>query len=147
MLELNTLSNYDLENLIMKMHLKCNGIYSKNKIPSDIVNGYYIINMDDDKKGHNGTHWVCFYKGLVNYYFDSFGCVPPIQIDEILGHNYYYNSREIQDEKAKSCGYYCLMFLKYMQNSANNFKSFINLWSNNSKVNESLLYKYLQKYL
>ena len=58
-----------------------NGVYSKNKLPTHLKSGYYIINMQNQNDGQ-GTHWV-----VMKYndndeiiYCDSMGLYPPVEV-------------------------------------------------------------------
>ena len=61
----------------------------------------------DDTIG-SGTHWVCYYN---NYYFDPFGMPPPLEVKKYIN-NIKYNDIQYQNIKSVLCGYYCLYFLK-----------------------------------
>ena len=61
----------------------------------------------DDSIG-SGTHWVCYYN---NYYFDPFGMPPPLEVKRYIN-NIKYNDIQYQDTRSVLCGYYCLYFLK-----------------------------------
>jgi hypothetical protein len=81
----NELSNFDIINLIKdyKIDYCFGGIYSKDLLPKDLKRSkFYIVNMQDHDEG-NGTHWVVFYYNnpLTSIYFDSFGFVAPIQVE------------------------------------------------------------------
>lgn len=111
------LTNFDIAIEIKKMEIpNFRGIYSKNFLPSIRKNGFYIVNLDDDKKGHNGTHWVCAYeRGLDkdSEYFDSFGVVPPKEILEFLSSPIKSNNKQIQDfENSDACGWFCIYVIK-----------------------------------
>ena len=65
-----------------------------------------IINLDDTIG--SGTHWACYYN---NYYFDPFGMPPPLEVVRYIK-GIQYNDIQYQDTKSVLCGYYCLYFLK-----------------------------------
>ena len=49
-----------------------NGVFSRNKLPKEIKDGAYIINLDE--YSDVGTHWIAlFCKKNEIVYFDSFG--------------------------------------------------------------------------
>ena len=138
---MKTTSNIDLAKFLSKHKLQFNDICYKNDLPPILKKGWYIINMEDHTKKSNGTHWVCFYKGDINAYFDSFGAVPPQIIDEKLK-KYIYNGKEIQDIDSNSCGWFCLTAIYYFENKPVDpikFNNFLELWKDDPKKNETLI--------
>ena len=104
---MNVLDNLQIESILKDNKVKINGIYPKNMIPRDEAIGWTIVNMQDSTDG-GGTHWVCFYKSpFISLYFDSFGMVAPLEIEDSIG-KYIYNKKQIQDIEDSSCGYYCI---------------------------------------
>ena len=66
-----------------------------------------IVNLADSLSDR--THWVCYFN---NYYFDSYGLPPPLEIVEYLGDNLEYNIYQIGLQKSgQICGHLCLNFL------------------------------------
>ena len=64
------LTNFEIQTCYQK-EPKCNGVYSRNKLPK-IKDGAYVINLDELKS--IGTHWIALYVNGNNIlYFDSFG--------------------------------------------------------------------------
>jgi hypothetical protein len=122
------------------------GVYSKDKLPSNIRSGNYIVNMQDDEDG-NGTHWVSFIKGegmQPSFYFDSYGVTAPTSIADAL-RMYDYNKRDIQSMESKACGLYCISFLEAMREPTKaNFDKFVNSWSWIQKKNDLVLCAKLQ---
>ena len=61
------------------MGIKINEIALKETFKSNIKDGFYIVNLDDDNG--QGTHWTCF---LINdpycIYFNFFGLLLPNDI-------------------------------------------------------------------
>ena len=66
----------------------------------------WIITLEDTIG--SGTQWVCYYN---NYYFDPFGMPPPVEVVRYIK-GIQYNDIQDQDTKSVLCGYYCLYFLK-----------------------------------
>ncbi len=141
---LKTTSSKDIENIAKFYGLKLNGVYSKDQLPKEINNGCYVVNMQDHNKG-NGTHWVCFFKSKHSMYFDSFGLLPPQQIDKALG-NYEYNCEQIQSYKSDACGYYCLAVLILLKNGMS-YNDIIKIFSNDKEKNEHKLETLFKSYL
>ena len=80
-------------------------------------NKVYIVNLQDSTQG-TGTHWTCF--GISDYehlYFDSYGFPAPNIIEEILNKNYLWNDTQIQHLNAETCGWFCLAFMYFIQNT------------------------------
>jgi len=143
----NELSNIQLNQLLKDVN-KFHGCYSKDQLPKIINDGFYIINLDDNSGP--GTHWTAFYKYKnKSYYFDAFGFICPQNIENIII-PYVYSQKQIQDIDSSSCGYYCILFIKYLQNKnndmINHYNNFINLFSNDYINNEKVLKNELKKY-
>jgi hypothetical protein len=144
MRKLTTMSESELKNESKKLGIPLHGIYSKDNLPES-KNGYYIVNMQDSTDG-NGTHWVAMIKDNDNnFYFDSFGCIAPIEVCNFLK-DFKYNEKEIQDVDSKACGWYCLDFFKSMSYpTLTNFSKFLNSYKNNTELNDNILKSHLQK--
>lgn len=143
-MSLNSLTNFDIFELTNKMKLPLNNILMKDKPDEINKDGFYIINLDDSNG--EGTHWtVCYYHPLKSYYNDSFGFVPPIQIEEKLK-PYKYNDADIQDYNSKACGWYCIAFIKFLHDKNNKevaFNEFLRMFSKDTKENDGILKRYL----
>ena len=102
------ISNYDIIEWVKYLKIKnFKGVFSRDNLKGIIKKPECgIINLDD--KIDLGTHWVCYYN---NYYFDPFGMTPPTEVIKyIIG--IQYNNIQYQDTKSVLYGYYCLYFLK-----------------------------------
>ena len=158
-----SLTNFDLHRLCKKMDLPIVGVFSKDElkgVPQQI--GTYYINMSDSHKA--GTHFVCFkivcdedrgnYKGKKGkakqceaLYFDSFGIDMPNDVREYLKNfsPVVWNNRHIQNIQSDVCGWFCLLFdyaLEHQQmddNYVDDYKRFLNNWSDNTITNTKLL--------
>ena len=85
-------------------------MFSKNKLPTtQNKQECGIINLDDHIGP--GTHWTCYYD---NYYFDPFGLSPPKEVLAYIS-NIKYNTIQYQDKTSVLCGYFCLFFIKKLQ--------------------------------
>jgi len=129
------LSTQELYKLLNKYNLNINDICCKDEI-KNLNNGWTIVNMDDT--GNGGTHWICFYKGKQNIYFDSFAVVAPLQVEDVIK-PYTMSKKAIQDLESSSCGWFCLFCIFWMQkrhNSIKDFNDFLCLFSNNTHNNE-----------
>jgi hypothetical protein len=147
----NELTNTEINN-ILKNYKRFKGCYTKDKINEEMIEPkcYYVVNLESSEDG-NGTHWCalyCFDKKLI-FWFDPMGFVPP---DEIASQfNYYYNDVPIQDFDSTSCGYYCIMFIKYTyscKNFLDSVDNFIKLFNaSDLKKNNIKLEKLLNKFM
>jgi len=140
------LSNFDIIDISKVIKLNINPhIVMKDQLrllpPKE---GNYIINLQSSFEG-NGSHWVSLVLNKrFNIYFDSFGELPPTEIIDFSKRcnesKLYYSDKHIQPLRSEFCGWYCLMFLKYIQtNGLNSYQNFIDLFedfdkSNNDKV-------------
>ena len=116
-MEFKGLSNTQLENIASKMKLPLNNVIMKDEANQIKDDGFYIINLD--KPTGTVTHWTClYYHPLKSYYFDSFGFVPPAEIEEVIM-PYDHNNKDIQDYNSDACGYYCIAFIKFLNSKIN----------------------------
>jgi len=145
----NELSNFDIIKLIKdyKLDYCFSGVYSKDQLPNNLMRTkFYIVNMQDHDKG-NGTHWTVFYyiKPLTSIYFDSFGFVPPIQVENRIS-PYIFNDADIQDYNSSACGYFCIAFIKFLHNKQDKqeaYKAFLTLFKNQTIKNDKILQQLL----
>lgn len=142
---LSSSTNTQLMNFAEKMKLPLNDILMRDEMNELNNDGFYIINLDDSNG--NGTHWTSlYYHPLNSYYCDSFGFVPPLEVEEKIK-PYHYNDADIQDFNSEACGYYCLAFIKFLHDKNNKelaFKEFLRMFGNNTKKNDNILEKYLE---
>lgn len=144
-MELTTTSDTQLKEYANRMGLPLNNILMRDEMNKLKDDGFYIINLDNSNG--NGTHWtVCYYYPLQSYYFDSYGFVPPLEVEQKIK-PYLYNDADIQDFNSEACGYYALAFIKFLYDKTNKevaFKEFLRLFKNNTKENDNILQKYLK---
>ena len=92
---------------INKVHLLC---------PPKNIAVSFIANLQPDDLP--GNHWVAVHrtKEYSAIYFDSFGTIPPAEIQHWLVKNsgeWSWNKRQVQkDSDMNSCGYLCIKFIK-----------------------------------
>ena len=141
---LTTTNDIQLKEYAEKMGLPLNNILMRDEMNYLNEEGFYIINLDNSNG--NGTHWTSlFYHPLNSYYFDSYGFVPPLEVEKKI-RPYIYNDADIQDFNSEACGYYALAFIKFLYDKSNKevaFKEFLRLFKNNTKENDDILKKYL----
>lgn len=148
------LSNFDLENMAEADGLDLIGVYSKNLLPEERRVGSYIINMEDHDAG-SGSHWTAFkiFENGKCCYFDSFGFLPPKDVDIFLKpfKPIATNNRAIQHIKSDKCGYFCIAFIKYFndfnvkKDIYEAYDDFLNSFSNNTKTNDKIVMDLIRK--
>jgi len=140
---MSILSNRDLEEILIKLNIYNVKIMSKNDKYDNKYNKY-IINMDDNNG--KGSHWV----GLIdNYYFDSYGLNPPLNISKLFNDNYYYNNTQYQFLYSTNCGWFIIYFMLYFNKKKinnNNFKSFLDTLNIHNN-NDDIIIDYIQKFI
>lgn len=145
MFKTNSLSNNDIYKILKSQGVEINGIYMKDELPNKLKTGFYVINLQSSNIG-NGTHWTAlYYNPRQSYYFDPYGFLAPVEVEEKLK-TYIYNYKQIQNYNSTACGYYCISFILFMNGRKNKklgFKFFVDEFSNNTKKNDKILYKYL----
>jgi hypothetical protein len=145
MSKLKTLTDIDIKNFANRYKLPLENILMRDEIKNHLKVGFYVINLDtsDDE----GTHWtVCYAHPLKSYYFDSYGFVPPLELEQKIK-PYIYNDKDIQDWNSEACGWYCIAFIKFLCDKMDKdiaYKEFLKLFSNNTKENDKILKEYLE---
>jgi len=139
----NELTNGELSQLVK--HYKINnyhGAYIDDRLPKKLLNGYYVINL-------NGrSHWTCLLKdGDKYYYHDSYGFPASAEVEDQIG-EYVYSDLQLQDLNSSSCGWFCLLWMKWMQEHKHKnkkicYESFLKLFSKDPKKNEIILHNLL----
>lgn len=158
------LTNFDLERLSKEYDIPLVHICFKDQLknfPPPSFGGI-IINLDNsvDSQGRPqfGTHFVCIFfdsegKKKVCSYFDPFGFIPPTEVIIYLNSYipYIYNKQMIQDTRSGICGWFCLMFIKYMSQQPRSsiytrLSEFINLFNHtNLGKNKEIVEKFFHR--
>jgi hypothetical protein len=136
------LTSYDIENMCSQYNIHMNDIYCRDAIPTLLHEGWYILNLD--KATGDGTHWCCWYYGVTNLYFDSFGFVCPVEREKRLK-TFQYNGKKIQNLNSDSCGWFCVMCIKYCEDRGNTpraFNQYLSLFTDKCSANEKILENY-----
>lgn len=134
----NGLNTLELQELL-KDKKDYHGAYSKDKLPKQLKNGWYIVNLEDSDGENGGTHWTCFKyeKNKPIEYYDSFGFPPPIEVMELAKkNNILYSNKQIQDTKSTGCGWFCIA--RIMAEDIP-YKDFINMFSDKTQFNDRIL--------
>lgn len=126
------LTDIQMKDLASRMGVPLEFIGFKSDIPLKLkANRSYIINLEDalskDGAVNKGSHWTCFqvreYPNKVKeaIYFDSYGVGPPQvvckRIEKNFGCGVYHTEKDIQSLMSEVCGYYCLAFLHFINES------------------------------
>ena len=143
------LSNFDIEEIATHFNIQIVIVMKdelKNIHPTSYQN--YIINLQSSDKG-NGTHWMALkIKNKQCVYFDSYGYLPPKEIitfcKRIKGSHLSYNTKQIQDLSAITCGFFSIAFLIFLhidssQNLYKKSSNFSDLFPLDTKVNNRKL--------
>lgn len=143
------LTNFEIIKICKYHNLPIIGVFMKDELNFIKKDGNYIINLDSSY--NNGTHWVCLVvNGNRNFYFDSFGCVPPTEVVNFINNKYAFNNWIIQDLKSSNCGFFCIgLFLHLKANNKDIYKSsndYINIFYDETLMNDTILQLYFKKY-
>jgi hypothetical protein len=137
----NELTNDELSQLVKHYKIKkYHGAFIDDRLPKKLLNGFYVINL-------NGrSHWTCLLKGGNDfYYFDSYGFVASQEVEDQIG-EYIYSDIDIQHLNSSSCGFFCIAWMRWMQDHKNKklaYSNFLKLFNEDSKKNEVILNKLL----
>jgi hypothetical protein len=135
----NELTNHELSQLVKHYKIKkYHGAYIDDRMPKKLKNGYFVINL-------NGrSHWTVLLKdGDKYFYFDSYGFVASAEVEDQIG-EYMYSDLQLQHLNSSSCGWFCLAWMKWMQEHKHKdkkicYSSFLNLFHKDPKNNEIIL--------
>ena len=108
------LTNFEIQRYFQNK-TKFNGAFSRNNFPKTIIDGAYVINLDE--YADVGTHWLAlFCNRNETPYFDSFGVEHvPEEIKEFIGNkNIIANIFRVQANNSVMCGYFCIGFIDFM---------------------------------
>lgn len=134
------MTNYELEKESQDIGIPLVGVFSKDRLPSHVIPGGYVINLQDHKAGE-GTHWVALAVGEKATYFDPFGFPPPKDVMHFLRNHVpiEWSGQQIQSIESGVCGSYCLAFLYYVFLRKGGLRGFIRLFSTDPSENLKIL--------
>ena len=147
------LSNFDIEEIANHYQIPIVVVMKDELKYMKPINKNYIINLESSKDG-NGTHWMALKIENKNcVYLDSYGMLPPEEIitfcKRVPKSHLAYNTKEIQDFKATTCGFFSIGFIIFLHiNSSDNLykksSSFSDLFSLDTKLNNKKLKKFFR---
>ena len=142
------LSNFDIEEIANHYNIDVKIIMKDELKYMKPINTNYIINLESSMMG-NGTHWMGLkIEGKYCVYCDSYGMLPPEEIitfcKRISKSHLAYNTKEIQDINAQTCGFFAIAFILFLHiNTSDDLykisSSFSNLFSLDTKLNNKKL--------
>ena len=109
------LTNVEITDSVKKLCIPSfRGVFIRDALPKKPnKNECGILNLDDSSG--NGTHWVLWYReNDTNFYFDSYGIQPPLELQRYLKSSILYNTEQIQPKGEVFCGHLCLHVLKQL---------------------------------
>lgn len=127
------LTDGQLKEMAPKMGVPLAWVGFKSDLPNKLhTNKSYIVNLDSsedlDGDSNTGTHWTCFQ--VVQYpnnkkeaiWFDPYGMPPPEIVKRKVKSNFGigyipYTTKDIQSLMADVCGWYCMAFLHFINES------------------------------
>ena len=147
------LSDNELKFIGQQLLLKINVVAKDQLVEMPNKNGCYIINLDDSTG--LGTHWVAlFIKNNIAIYFDSYGESFPLAVYEFCHRrsdiNLIQNNIQLQYIESNVCGWWCIYFLHYMDNTSipshDSIRKFNNQFNQYQlKANERKLFTEIKK--
>ena len=130
-----TLTNLDLIEYATKLKIPYfRGVFMRDNIPKPPPHKIEcgIVNLNTTKE--KGSHWVCYYKNESNrVYFDSFGQITPLEIQNYLKKPsekgvavIQRNTDIVQALNTHICGHLCLFVLKALSGEHWTFQQVLN---------------------
>ena len=146
----NGLNSKDIINILKHQDYNINGVFSKDLLPKELTDGWYVINLQSSNEGdEKGSHWTCFKKvGDNAEYFDAFGFIFPNEVREKIKGHILYSKKEIQDYYSTTCGWFCIGAIvsdNGFGNYQSHFNKYLNMFSSNTRLNDEILSDYLTK--
>ena len=132
------LTNIDLSEYATKLNIPhFRNVYMRDTLPNTphkVECGIVNFNTSMEK----GSHWVCYYKnGTLRIYFDSFGQITPMEIQNYLKKRHerglgviQRNTDIVQPVNTSICGHLCLFVLKALAGEHWSYQQVINTLNN-----------------
>ena len=122
------LTNFDIIHLVKHLNIpNFKGVFMRDELPEQPDEKECgIVNFN--KSSEPGSHWVAYYKdGNERIYFDSFGCLAPIEIQKYLKTPKEFldsepviqrNTDIVQKFNTEVCGQLCIYVLDSLSKGA-----------------------------
>jgi hypothetical protein len=149
---MSTLTNLDIPTICAKLKIPLIQCCCKDQLKIKNEGGY-IINLANSFDAE-GTHWTAvFFKNKQLFYFDSFGFIFPKEVGKFRRlttiKKIYYSQQQIQNLPQHCCGWYCILFLKYMISLegelTSRYEKFLELFSSDFSKNDDILENKLEE--
>ena len=124
------------------------GVYPRDRLPRTIkYPSGHVFNTDTEE----GEHWIAIYvdEHGRGEYFDSYG-LPPLHrtfLNFLNAHctSWTFNDKQLQELSSKVCGQYCVFFLLHRCRGLS-MNTIVNMFGQNLKDNDVLVYDFVTKY-
>lgn len=131
LLEKDVLSNFDIIKICAYLNIKLDGVIMNDKFKFNFLSKNFSLVANLENSDSYGTHWVGYYNDPTTnniFYMDSYGEVCNAKIYNMIlkkGTNLYFNKKQFQDLDSKVCGWFCILFLYYMQKAKIKLKGMV----------------------
>lgn len=123
------------------------GAFAFDELPPRLDKDFCVI-VNTEPSSEAGEHWIAIvFKRGIFYFLDSYGRAPSHQLftkefknkikDYFKDYRYKYNPKMIQDLFSNMCGYYCIYFIREMENKT--LKQALSIFDSNLKNNDNLV--------
>ena len=145
------ITNLFINNLLFKFSSIYKGCFSSDNFPKNLKQPFAII-INLSKHDKPGTHFICIIENKKQiFYFDSFGIncfVPSICHFLFSKHKeIIQNKITIQHHSSLFCGFFCILFVLFMEKNEFNLQKFQNKFSSNLIKNDYLCINEIKKEL
>ena len=145
-----------MDTLQVKRALECNtftkktfcGVFAADELPEKIDTFPCGFVANTDPSTEPGTHWVVFYfpSHGEGEFFDSYGYPPEDYGEPFKSYKIgIWNKRKIQSSWSEVCGQYCIFYL-YHRSRGYSMNKIVNLFSNNTELNDCNVACYVKKH-
>jgi hypothetical protein len=124
------------------------GVYSSDQLPKTI-NPPKLLVCNTDTSDLPGEHWIAIYIGSDGHgeFMDSFGREPGQPFLDFMNKHskiWLYNDKQLQSVISSYCGNYVLFYC-FRRSRGMNLNAIINLFSNDTALNDHLVHKFVCK--